>query len=107
MRDGILMLFIVSTLFVSMEGIAESVDDASFHKTHHAHADEAGEKWFPDSDGSNHEGDACDHFCHAHAVALTTQMMVQGAPVSRYFVPVLPAHTVSYSSAPPTPPPNS
>ena len=106
MRDGILKLFIVSMLFVSMEGVADSVDELSFHQTHHEHVDNSGEQWFPDSDGDDHKGDACEHYCHAHVVGLTTQVMVANAPHFQYYVAAPPAHTVTHNVAPPTPPPN-
>ena len=106
MHNWVLKLVIASLLFVSMEGFADYVDETSFHQTHHAHADEAGAEWFPDSDGSDHEGDACEHFCHAHAVALAGQITLLNVSMSRSFVPTLPAHTVDRSSTPPTPPPN-
>ena len=57
MRDAILKLSIAAMLFVSMEGTAESIDETSFHQTHHAHAED-GAEWFPDSDGGDHEGEA-------------------------------------------------
>ena len=106
MRNGILKFLIATMLFVSMEGVAESVDDASFHQTHHAHTDDSGSQWFPDSDGNDHEGDACEHFCHAHAVALTAQITLPNVSMSRSFVSTLPAHTVTSGTAPPIPPPN-
>ena len=106
MRSLILNVLIASMLFVSMEGIADSVDETSFHQTHHAHANDTAGEWFPDSDGNNHEGDACEHFCHAHAVALATQIILANVSMSRSFVPALPAHTVTRGTAPPTPPPN-
>lgn len=106
MRAGILKLLIASILFVSMEGVADSIDEASFHQTHHAHAEDAGDQWFPDSDGSDHEGESCEHFCHAHVVALTTRTSLPSMPMFQHDVPVLSAHSVSRSTAPPTPPPN-
>jgi len=106
MRDGILKLFIVSMLFVSMEGVADSVDEVSFHQTHHAHVDSSGDQWFPDSDGGDHEGESCEHFCHAHVVALATQVSLPSMPMFRHDIPALAAHSSSRSTAPPTPPPN-
>jgi hypothetical protein len=106
MRDGILKLFIASMLFVSVEGVADSVDEVSFHQTHHDHADSVGEQWFPDSDGDDHEGDACEHFCHGHVVGLVAHIELPRISTSRYFAPATPAHTVTHSTAPPTPPPN-
>ena len=107
MRDWTLRLLIASMLFVSIEGMADSVDEASFHQTHHAHADNAGEQWFPDSDGDDHAGDACGHFCHAHVVGLTSQIISPKVPQVRIFIPELSTHEVTHSSAPPTPPPNA
>ena len=106
MRDGILKLLIASLLFVSIEGMADSIDEGSFHQTHHGHADDVENQWFPDSDGAEHEGDACEHFCHAHVVGLTAQVMVANLPQFRIYVPAFAAHTVTNSAAPPTPPPN-
>ena len=105
MRDGILKLLIAMMLFVSVEGMAESVDETSFHQTHHAHADD-GSQWFPDSDTSDHEGEACEHFCHVHVIALTAQISVpaltwvSGSPFASS------TQSVTRSTAPPTPPPN-
>jgi len=107
MRDGILKLLIATMLFVSMEGVAESVDEMSFHQTHHAHADDGGEQWFPDADGDDHDGDSCDHFCHAHAVALTAQFELGAVPLFGDFIPLRLIRTATCSTAPPTPPPNS
>ena len=107
MRTGILTLFIASMLFVSMEGVAESVDDASFHQTHHAHADDAGNQWFPDSDGSDHESDACEHFCHTHVVVVTAQVSLPSLQKFQQFVSVPATCSVTRATAPPTPPPNA
>jgi len=104
MRDGILKLLIASMLFVSVEGLADSVDELSFHQAHHA--DDAGAQWFPDSDGDTHESDACEHFCHAHVVGPTTQIKLANVPQSRYFMAAPPAHAVTHGVAPPTPPPD-
>jgi hypothetical protein len=106
MRDRIVKLLIASMLFVSMEGFADSVDESSFHQTHHAHADNGGNQWFPDSDGVDHSGDACEHFCHAHAVALADQVSFDELPKFRTLMPLLTARTISCVAAPPTPPPN-
>lgn len=106
MRAGVLRIFIVAMLFMSVEGAAETVDDAHFHQTHHAHADDANNQWFPDSDGSGHEGESCEHFCHAHVVVLTTQIVLPGVPKLGHYMPALPAYAVSRSPEPPTPPPN-
>ena len=106
MRDGILKLLIAALLFVSMESVAEPVDDTSFHQTHHAHADDGANQWFPDSDGSDHESDACEHFCHVHVVALTPQISVPSLPRSGGLLHVPPVYSVHRATAPPTPPPN-
>jgi len=106
MRHGVLKLLIATMLFVSMEGVAESVDDAVFHQTHHAHADNADDQWFPDSDGSEHEGESCEHFCHAHVVALTPYVSLPSLPKFRHYAPALSAHAATRGAAPPTPPPN-
>jgi hypothetical protein len=82
------------------------MDETRFHQTHHAHVDNGGNQWFPDSDGDDHSGDACEHFCHAHAVALTEQVSFEELPKFRAFTPALAEHTISCSAAPPTPPPN-
>jgi hypothetical protein len=106
MRAFVLKTFIVALLFAGLEGAAESVGDTDFHQTHHAHADDVDNQWVPDSDGSDHEGDSCEHFCHAHAVALTTQFSFPSMPMIQYDVPVHSAHTVTRRAAPPIPPPN-
>ena len=108
MRDGILKLFIICMLFVSMEGVAKSVDETSFHQTHHSHADGAENLWFPVSDGGDHESDAdsCQHFCHAHAVALTTQFSLPSFPKLHHGVPAIAVRTNTRGASPPTPPPN-
>ena len=105
MRDVILKLAIAAMLFVSMEGTAESIDDTSFHQTHHSHAED-GAEWFPDSDGNDHEGESCEHFCHVHVVALTSYISVPNLPKSHGFLLVPSAHTIHRATAPPTPPPN-
>ena len=107
MHDVILKLFIASMLFVSVEGVAESVDDASFHQTHHAHADDADNQWFPDSDDSDHESDACEHFCHAHVIALTAEISVPSLQMFQEFVAAPSAYSAIRATAPPTPPPNA
>jgi hypothetical protein len=106
MRDATLKLLIAAMLFVSMEGVAESVDDASFHQTHHTHVDDVGNQWFPDSDGSDHESDACEHFCHAHVVALIMQATLPDMQKFQLFVPASAPQSVTRATAPPTPPPN-
>jgi len=106
MPDATLKLLIAAMLFVSMEGVAESVDDASFHQTHHTHVDDVGNQWFPDSDGSDHESDACEHFCHAHVVALIMQATLPDMQKFQLFVPASAPQSVTRATAPPTPPPN-
>ena len=107
MHNWVLKLVIVSLLFVSMEGFADSVDETSFHQTHHAHADEAGAEWFPDSDGSDHESEACEHFCHAHVVALIARFSTPSLPVFQHYSPLIPTLASTRATAPPTPPPNT
>lgn len=106
MRDRVLILVITSLLFVSMEGFANPVDEASFHQTHHSHAEDGNSQWYPDSDGSDHQSDACEHFCHAHVVALTAEVATAGLTKFQSFVPVPVAYNATHSPAPPTPPPN-
>jgi hypothetical protein len=106
MREWIVKLVIASVLFVSMEGFADAMDESRFHQTHHAHADNGGNQWFPDSDGVDHSGDACEHFCHAHAVALADQLSFEGLPKFRTFMPMHTARPITCGAAPPTPPPN-
>lgn len=105
MRDSILKLAIAALLFVSVESFAEPVDEASFHQTHHAHADD-GNQWYPDTDGNDHDSDACEHFCHVHVVALTPQVSIPTLPKSRALLNMPPVFTVHRATAPPTPPPN-
>lgn len=45
-------------LFMSIEGMARSLDEMNFHQTHNAPADGTGSQWFPDSDGADHDGGA-------------------------------------------------
>lgn len=104
MRDGTLKLLIATMLFVSMEGMANAMDELNFHQAHHA--DDAGAQWFPNSDGDAHEGDACEHFCHAHVVGLTTQVILAIVAHVQYYLTAPPAHAVTHSVPPPTPPPN-
>lgn len=106
MHNWVLKILIAAMLFVSMEGVAKAVDEASFHQTHHAHADDADDRWFPDSDGSDHEGDSCEHFCHGHVVALTTRISLPSMPKLRHYVLAIPAHAITRDTTPPTPPPN-
>jgi len=106
MRNETLIIFIVAMLFVSMEGAMDSVDDASFHQTHHAHSGDVDNQWFPNSDGDDHDGESCEHFCHAHVVALTTQLSLPGLPKFRQYAPSSVRRLISRSAAPPTPPPN-
>lgn len=105
MRDLILKSVIVAMLFMTIESTAEPVDEATFHQAHHAHVDD-GNQWFPDTDGTDHKSDACEHFCHFHVVALTAQLSLpalirfSGAVLAPSF------QAFSRSTAPPTPPPN-
>ena len=107
MRDWIFKLIIASMLFVGVEGVAESVDDGSFHQTHHAHADDSNGDWFPDSDGDDHGGDSCEHFCHLHSVGLVSQFALAQLQNFQSFEVVLAAQRIAYIAAPPTPPPNA
>ncbi len=105
MRDVVLKIVIAAMLFVTVEGTAEAIDETSFHQTHHAHTED-GTEWFPDSDGSDHEGDACEHFCHTHVVALTPQVSLPVLPKSRSLLQVLPVNAAGRAPASPIPPPN-
>ena len=106
MRAVVLKVFIVALLFVNVEGAAESVDENSFHQAHHAHADDVGDQWFPDSDGEDHEGDACEHFCHAHGVVLSSDVKAIDIAPNQFFVVPHPTLSISRAAAPPIPPPN-
>jgi hypothetical protein len=105
MRDVVVKSVIVAMLFVTMEGMSEPIDETSFHQTHHAHAD-AGDQWYPDSDGAEHEGEACEHFCHVHVIALTPQISVPAISGFRTTLFAASVPAVNRSAAPPTPPPN-
>ncbi len=107
MRIWVLSLFIASTLFVSVESAAESIDELSFHQTHHAHAGDGGGEWYPDSDDNNHESDACEHFCHAHVVAVTAQVSLPNIQTFQEFVSAPSVCSATRTMAPPTPPPNA
>ena len=104
MRDSILKLVIAAMLFVSVECVSETVDEASFHQTHHAHADD-GTEWYPDSDGPDHSGEVCEHFCHSHSVALVLEVSAPNFPrfAGRPLAPSEPVE--SRNITPPTRPP--
>jgi len=104
-QNSILKLLMAAMLFVSMEGVADAADEQSFHQTHHAHA--AGDQWFPDSDTDTHEGDGCEHSCHAHVVGLTSQLLLANMPQYRCFTAALSTRTFTDCPAPPTPPPDA
>lgn len=106
MRRWILKLLIASLLFAGVESMASAVDDLSFHQTHHAHVSDAGNQWFPDIEGDDHGDDACEHFCHAYGVALTRHAVPENLSQYKVFVPASPAHALTHSITPPTPPPN-
>ena len=106
MRDVILKSVIVAMLFVTMEGMADPVDESTFHQSHHAHADD-GDQWFHDGDSDNHDGEACEHFCHVHLVALTSQTSIPELPKIGSSVHTPSIRSVTRSTAPPTPPPNT
>lgn len=106
MRDLILKSVIVAMLFVTMEGMAEPIDEETFHQTHHAHADD-GDQWFHDGDADDHDGEACEHFCHVHVVALTSQTSIPELPKIGSSVLTPSIRAVTRSTAPPTPPPNT
>lgn len=105
MRDAVLKLVIVAMLFVTMEGMAESVDDSTFHQTHHAHADDS-DQWFHDNDGDDHHGEACEHFCHVHVIALTSQTSIPELPRMGGSAPTSSIRSATRGIEPPTPPPN-
>jgi len=105
MRDVILNTVIVAMLFVTMEGVADANDETSFHQTHHAHAHED-HQWYPDSDGSSHDSDACEHFCHAHVLAVPPQLSASAVPAYSGSPPTHSALIVSREIDPPIPPPN-
>ncbi len=105
MRFWILHLLIATMLFTSMESVAESVDDGIFHQTHHAHVDDLNQ-WYPDSDGDEHDSENCEHFCHAHAIALTSHELAPQPSASRYFEVTRSTESRKRYATPPTPPPN-
>lgn len=106
MHRTIAKLIIASMLFVSMDGVADSLDDFSLHQANHTHADDGGAQWFPDSEGATDDGNSGEHFCHAHVFGPTTQVMLADVPHSRNYLIAPPAQPVTYDVAPPTPPPN-
>lgn len=106
MRNWVPKLLMVSILFVSMEGVAESVDDQSFHQTHHAHADEAGGEWHPDIEGDADAADSCEHFCHLHVVGLVAVHEPLAMPAVQLFASIPVSQSVARAVPPPDPPPN-
>ena len=106
MRTWVLQLLVVSLLVTSMEGAAEPVDDTTFHQSHHSHTDD-GTQWYPDFDDEDHDGDACEHFCHLHAIALVGYDSLRLLNQHSAFVPGCPATRHERATAPPTPPPNA
>ncbi len=106
MRDIILTVLMVAILFVSLEATAELVNENNFHHTHHAHADEGGNQWYPDIHGDEHDEDSCDHVCHGHVVALAGQTLIADVPVFRLPVTARQSRQNTRGPAPPTPPPN-
>lgn len=103
MRNWIPKLLMVSVLFVSMEGVADSVDDQVFH---HTHVDEVGSEWSPDYDGDAHTSESCEHFCHLHAVGLVTLHESLTMRVVQSFVSNPSSQRFARAVPPPTPPPN-
>ena len=106
MHDGILKILIATMLFVSLEGVAESVGETSFHQSHHIHADDADALWFPNTESDDHEGDSYEHFCHAHVVGLTSHISLPVMPKFRHNPPAFYTHARTRGDSPPTPPPN-
>lgn len=105
MRFWILHLLVATMLFASMEGVAETVDDEIFHQTHHAHVDDLNQ-WCPDSDSYERDSENCEHFCHAHAIALISHEPAPQLAPSRYFEVARSTESRKRYTAPPTPPPN-
>jgi hypothetical protein len=96
---------IAAMLFVSAEAVADTVDETVFHQQHHSHAD-IGDAWYPDSDGIDHDGGACEHFCHVHVVAVPQQVLAPSLETSGCMPPVFSSRQLTRLLAPPTPPPN-
>jgi len=106
MRIWVFNLLVASMLFMSLESAAESMDDQSFHQAHHFQSGDSGDQWSPNSGGNDHDGDTCEHYCHAHVVALATQVSLPSLPKFRQFAPSFLTPAISCGAAPPTPPPN-
>ena len=106
MRSWIPLLLMIAVLVTSLEGAAEPVDDNAFHQTHHSHSDDASE-WYPDHDGDDHDSDACEHFCHLHAIGLIGHVSLPELCPPHAFVPNRPTGNHRRATAPPTPPPNA
>ncbi len=106
MRNWVPKLLMVSILFVSMEGVADSVEDQVFHQTHHAHVDEVGGEWYPDTEGGGHTTESCEHFCHLHAVALITLYESFPLRAVQSFASIPSSQSFARAVPPPTPPPN-
>jgi len=102
MRNKILKLLIASMLFVSMEGMADSMDEVTFESSQSAV--DSGNQSVSDADVD--DGDSCNHYCHAHFVGLLANQTLPNVPQPFLFSPVLRTQVSTYSSAPPTPPPN-
>lgn len=105
MRSFIVTSVIAAMLFAGAEGVAEPVDETSFHQTHHMHGDD-GQQWYPDSDGDEHDHQECQHFCHLHVVAVPPQVAASALPGHGSSAPTDSAPIVSREIDPPTPPPN-
>jgi hypothetical protein len=106
MKIRVLQLLITAMLFTSMEGVAESVDDEVFHQTHHSHVDRL-DQWYPDSDGDEHDGDSCEHFCHVHVIGLISHKSVPQLSPSHGYLVARSIENHERATAPPTPPPNA
>ena len=100
LRPFISYLFILSLLFMGIEGAVDSVGVEHPHGDEYAHV--------LDSDDSDLEGNSshCQHGCHGHWSCILGRLTVMNDDATDQKFPIYEPHVLKLAQAPPTPPPN-
>ena len=109
MRSCWCISVIISVLFLSVDGAADSVIKGHAHAAGSAHQFDNGAGATPDNTSDTEaNGDHCERCCHGHTAGITAQVAaIMTAFATGDNEPGRSPHVRNFAQAPPSPPPNA
>lgn len=104
MRPFISYLFIFSLLFMSIEGVANSMGEEHPHGEEYTHNLDSDDSTSTNVDSN---GNHCQHCCHGHCINILGHLIIMNCDVTDQRFSIYEPYILNFSQAPPTPPPNA